>query len=547
MTLLTLVAIHACAFASATEFLKGGPKDLHERMSEEEVKRSLLEEIEGALGTGSASRHLDKLEALLQPIYSALPKNEHGKLAHAAGRYALHRLLLLRHGWKIDGIASKSGAWNTSSPAGVLKDQVPAYIQNLFEERLGGQGLGLHELAILASTLEHLIHKDTASKLAATYRVHNLPSMAKLDTTSADDVLDTYMMAYIVGESLVNMSLIEAQSLKAQMPDMFVAWKNTQAFVRGIRANIAESSEIDFDTMTKIADAAGEQFGTFFSTQCLIMKEKLMQLGDGGRGRVMISDFYRSHLNGSWQFQESVSYLRQLGALDESDPKAMSVVIPNYLNSQTNCIPSGFYSICCKDECEGLLGHLEAKLATPDATPEAIIAIITELASSTMPAPVKISSTLTDRLVAIASKHDGTVPLHGRLFAQWMHHVYPRECPFPHISGTTSQQAPEEWTIESGSDSLATQEEMLHFGSVSNAASGIKNASVEELMPWLPEEELLVVCTAPDSTPPDSTPVATPLIVRGALFFVAIVSVVLRLLQSYKVMPAAAADRKIWV
>ena len=33
----------------------------------------------------------------------------------------------------------------------------------------------------------------------------------------------------------------------------------------------------------------------------------------------------------------------------------------------------------------------------------------------------------------VASHHGGKVPLHGRLFAQWLHHAFPRECPYPHV------------------------------------------------------------------------------------------------------------------
>ena len=33
------------------------------------------------------------------------------------------------------------------------------------------------------------------------------------------------------------------------------------------------------------------------------------------------------------------------------------------------------------------------------------------------------------------------MPLHGRLFAQWMHHAFPRHCPFPHVSGTAERQS----------------------------------------------------------------------------------------------------------
>ena len=35
------------------------------------------------------------------------------------------------------------------------------------------------------------------------------------------------------------------------------------------------------------------------------------------------------------------------------------------------------------------------------------------------------------------------VPLHGRLFAQWMHYAFPRHCPFPHVSGTKRQSLTE--------------------------------------------------------------------------------------------------------
>jgi hypothetical protein len=347
------------------------------------------------------------------------------------------------------------------------------------------------------------------------------------------------MMAYIMGEGLTGMSSAEAQSLKAQMPEMFIAWKNTRSFLRGIRTSIAQTSEIDFETMTKIADAVGEQFGSFFSTQCSIMKEKLLSMGDESRGRVTLTNFYRSHLDGSWQFQESVSYLRKLGALDESDPKAMSVIIPNYVYSQTNCIPSGFYSICCKDECAGMLGHIEEKLATPEATPEAIIAIVKVMASPTMSGPAQISATLSERLDEIAAANGVMVPLHGRLFAQWLHHAYPRECPFPHVSGTTNQQAPDEWLVESGSDPLASHEEMSQYGVASNATSPGEESTLEKAMPWHPEEELPITR---DSLPKQSTARS---MMRGVALFGVILSAFWGLVQSWKNMPGNKSHSKL--
>jgi len=59
---------------------------------------------------------------------------------------------------------------------------------------------------------------------------------------------------------------------------------------------------------------------------------------------------------------------------------------------------------------------------------------------------------LLERLEKIADA-DGLVWLHGRLFAQWLHHVFPLECPFPHGSAAVVQ-------VEAGWEAPATAEGM---------------------------------------------------------------------------------------
>merc|ERR1719498_1231282 len=116
--------------------------------------------------------------------------------------------------------------------------------------------------------------------------------------------------------------------------------------------------------------------------------------------------------------------------------------------------------MCCIDECEGLLAHLEKQIAAPDAPPAQILSMVSALSSSSVQSPRKLPQNLIDLLEGIAEQHGGRVPLHGRLFAQWMHHAYPLECPYPHISGTTSPQTPNEWLESTGSQASATEEEM---------------------------------------------------------------------------------------
>jgi hypothetical protein len=494
MSLSLLLITNFIFIGHASEFLKATPQAMVERLSEESIRTTLLEEIEGSLGTSMSRKRTDEIERQLRPIFTALPKNENGKLDHVTVRYALHRLFVMRHGWNIKGLDPNGESWNSSSPAGVLKDQAPAYIHSMFEERLGVKGLGLHELAVMGSTIEHLIHNEAIGRLAAVFNVHKLLPTETVSTEQATELLDTYMMAYVLGQNLTGLSADDARELVKEMPDIAPFWSETQKFVNGIRSNIIEalpSKDMDFTTLAKIVEVVGEQFGRFQSTECTQMKNSLVQIEDRGTGRVKLADFYKPALDGAFHFSESVSYLRNLGALDETDAKHPGVVIPNYLLSETNCIASsGFYSVCCIDEGEDLLSHVEEKIGAPEATPAIIAALVANLPSSSVQAPRVLPATLLKRLDDIAAGHEGTVPLHSRLFGQWMHHALPREFPLPHMSGTTSQVSPEEWLSSSGSHYKATAGEMSQFSHES--ATKLDTSEAGELLPWSHEQELLV-------------------------------------------------------
>jgi len=522
--------------ANANEFLKAPADSLGERISEEDIRTTLLDEVEGSLGAGTTAKRLPEIEASLRPIFTALPKNQNGKLDHSGVRYALHRLFVLRHGWALKSLDFNAGASNVSLPAGVLKNQVPAYIEGLFEKRLNGTGFGLHELAVLASTVEHLIHNEAVGRLGAVFNVHQLSLTSAVSEPDAQEVLDTYMAAYILGEDLKTMTLTRARDLHKEMPEIFLAWHDTQKFVDGVRKDVMKTGPertMNFAALAKIVEVVGEQFGSFQNKECQELKDKLVKVEDRGTGRVKLADFYKPSLDGAWTFQESVGYMRALGLLDESDADKPSVMIANYVLSSANCIArSGFYTVCCKNECENLLGHLEEKIASHEAKPATIADLITNMPSGVGVGPQKLSSSLLQRLEEIAASHaGGMVPLHSRLFAQWMHHVYPRECPYPHMSGTTNSQSPEEYTEESGIEETASQEEMMSHISKSGDApvrGDQHDIPVEDVMPWSSEEELLVVHSF--VAPRASTPAA----VRSALLLAAASAVAFSMIQTMK-------------
>ncbi|CAJ1389776.1 unnamed protein product [Effrenium voratum] len=479
------VATAFCSIFLSTEATTSFRGNLRQaNTSTQDLKAEVLEAIL-AMGGRLSEGRLGDLEGVMRPTFDAMPKNSAGNLEHAAASYVLHRLFVQRHGMYIKGLEPAGAGFQRSSATEVLQDRVPTFVQSLFEERLKGQGLSLHELAVLAATLEHLISKEAIARLKLAYAAENFSEAERISTQDVDELLDTYMTMILVGTSN-KQDLLED---KAKLFSGYQFWNETQTFARQVRSSVAGSREaeepfvegISFEGMRQIVEEIGERYGRWQDAECQDLKRALMKKEHRGTGRVLLKDFYSEGLKGQWQFSESVEYLRELGALHAGE----SVFIANYVNAHSNCLSSsGLYSICCINECESLLGHLEAKIAQPEAEVETLLALVSALPSATTPAPA-IAGDLRRRLEDIARLHGGLVPIHGRLFAQWLHHVYPRECPFPHAAGRTNPMTADDWLSEKGSVVSATTEEMLEISMNASAA-------VLDLPHWTEEEELLV-------------------------------------------------------
>jgi len=149
--------------ANANSFLGRTNKNATAMLSAES-EHALLAELEVALGSGhrhATEKRLRRIEQMISPMFGAMAKNSNGKLGSAAAGYVLHRVFVQRHGWFIRALEPEGNAlaaWNSSKPISILEERVPADVQQVFEKRLGESGLGLKELAVLAATLEHLVH-----------------------------------------------------------------------------------------------------------------------------------------------------------------------------------------------------------------------------------------------------------------------------------------------------------------------------------------------------------------------------------------------------
>jgi len=238
--------------------------------------------------------------------------------------------------------------------------------------------------------------------------------------------------------------------------------KRTLKWLKGVQRSAAEAEalcdvetgecgRLDFKAATRVVEEIGEQYRGFNQHECEDLTATLTAIEDSQHpGRVLLSDFYKPGLHNSWNFTENEDYLRALGTLDETDLANPRVIVPNYVYSRPNCLAtSEMYVVCCKNHCEDKMGKLEKEIASPTATAKQIENVLGKWAGA-------------PSLNELAANHDGVIPLHSRAFAQWLHEVFPRECPRPHSDGLSHAHDAEDWRKESGHDgTIAGEAEML--------------------------------------------------------------------------------------
>lgn len=504
----TLTLCSLICQTTGNAFLAKGPQK-DQALNQTAVEQRFLEEVRGFMGDTKA-HGLPLIQKQLEPMWHALPKNQHGKLDSPQVRYALHRFFVQRHGWHIDGLDRNGDIMDASSSSAtsLLRQRVPTFLMDLFEEAFGQSGLMLHELAIFAATLEHMIHDETTERLKDVYKAINRSTTTRLSSADVDQALKIFMMSLILGQEQLSSDEL-VQSSMSKLERTYPGWSDAQLWLRDVQettsyidhsaTNPFKNPYIDhglkFSQMERIASEVSDRLGSYQDIECRQLKDMLLEREDRDTGRLLLSDFYKKGMQTSMQFVEKPDYLRQLGALDETRPGEPRVIVANYVLSTTNCLADmGFYSICCVNECESLMANLERKIAAPQASPKMIAAVVANLSTSTVEAPGILSAKMIRRLDEVAIRNGGRVPLHGRLFAQWLHLVFPRECPYPHTSGSRSPLSASEWLEANPGNLNMKRKEIRQYidRAHENGQAGDNDASGEEdFTQWSHEEEIL--------------------------------------------------------
>jgi len=454
---------------------------------EEEVDELLRQEL------ADKYHHVARFEDILRSMYMSLPRNSHGNLGHETARYALRRHFMGRYGWLISGLESEG-----------VSGWIPAHVVRILEGTSHEKGIDLHRLAMITAILEDLTERNTQERLRSAFNTTQvyggelLPADS-FDYEQAKDIMETYLMMSLSPSTWK----VENTASLAQKKDYFrqhsedqfltvMEWYNP-IFERhlGHRPEV-----VTFHDLTAMAANMDKDFHTYFDGDCKSMKTALLS-GEGRRpGRVRLAAFYNMSLHDDWYFTEKEEYLRALGALDESNQQLPSVIIANYALARINCLnETSLYSVCCRNKCEDIVSRIEDQVHAASAPVETLLSLIKETSTDNVVAPRELSPELTERLHQVADHNGGQVPLHGRLFAQWLHHAFPLDCPFPHEAGVATFESPEEWTARTGETNSKTVEEILAHVAADTCTihpDGKPDCGEEDLdLPWSMTEELL--------------------------------------------------------
>jgi hypothetical protein len=438
---------------------------------------------------GSSARDLTRLEADLRHLFVSLPKNTHGNLGHDAVRIAIFRYFVQRNGWYLKGFGTEAYAKVHVADGQEVTDtdRVPQLLQDAFDIALGERGADLHSLAAFAAAIEDLVRFEAKAHLTDAYVANNV-SLASTSSKEVKDVLYTYFTSVLVDH---NWTAANRMDLKAQMTLFRIQFSQAMRDYHWVDSLISKqwSSGVDFNSSLESAVKVLEDYKTLNDEECAALRSELHKLESRKPGRIRLSAFYKSK-NSLYDFDESVETLKALGALDDSDPSQPSVILANYALAPNNCFrASKLFLICCSNICEGLLQDIERQVQDSTAEVSVITRIVSSLASENVPAPRVLPEPLLARLDEIATMHGGVVPIHGRLFKQWLHHAYPLDCPYPHEAGTIN---PELWT-GSDKDKATAEERKKHIEEDTCAVNfeGKIDCGETAELPWNMNEELI--------------------------------------------------------
>lgn len=409
-------------------------------------KVSAWSELNVSLGCGDFHAvDLKTIGDILIPMWVTMPMNAQGQVEIRTLRYLAQRYFSHTSSLRLRGFGPSDMVTGSSWDVEELSRRVPDF---------GTSGLKinkftLEDAVVYVAALQQVMFDaggDVLDRVLLEQRKARDQSLEKQDLLK---VLDKYILHWMGGDAFdgecfhppgEQRNVCFEVPLKHELEGLVRAQVKALEFTR--HYDLVKSGRSMMEQRFSPNDAhviAGhitKNFAWFYESDCAHMKESLVALDVGRTGRIPLSIFYGA----SDYFGESEGYLDAQGVLDYSTQEAQ-VIIPNYLQAASNCIvATSQYQICCLNSCERVLEDIELEVKKPQATVEELLFVVGNMTdpSSLEEDEVVVGDELKQRLREVSVAHGGKVRLHSRLFAQWLHFVFPRECPFPHKSGSVS-------------------------------------------------------------------------------------------------------------
>jgi len=507
-----LVLLLALPSVDADAFLKHGAENGLVSMA----VRS--EELQAALGSvmgctsgkhsDTESRRSAVIREQLQPVWRTLPKNAEERVEWRFVRYIAHRHFMHRFGVLVRGLEPQIQVnASNAGDADILSNEAPGLAAQLEGSR-AKHGFSLEDAALMVAALEQLLFDSDSVVMETVYRKKGVAVDSLMTRQALQALMVDYMVYWMLGDDyegaeilLGNRKLLD-EHIPHWQPIVSMVQGSVRAFEFAVHrsprrgaAHTTFEARYSFDDALEVAGSIGKNFAFFWESQCQDIKTSLLSLDTTGSGRVRLPDFYGANKDGEWRFGESEDYLRELGALDESSEwRGKQVIVSNYMQAVSNCIVTRpHYLVCCINECEEMMGYIEEAIAAPVATVEELL-VVAESLTNGDDERAKIDSSLRSQLRRIADNHGGKVPLHGRLFAQWLHYAFPAECPFPHKTGTSAARTPlqygEAFAVSKDDVEQVVAEEAVKRD-LANSTAGAGSTDQWLMSQWSQEEELL--------------------------------------------------------
>mmetsp|Transcript_94634 Transcript_94634/g.229860 ORF Transcript_94634/g.229860 Transcript_94634/m.229860 type:complete len:481 (+) Transcript_94634:83-1525(+) len=412
---------------------------------------------------GEAAERLLAVEASIRPTYEAFPKNSMGRIPPSEIFSAIVRGYFAKeHGWLLVGLAPPNLTPRRSEvhEALVLREAAPGVAAALEELHESDLGLSLGDVVGTIAAIEHLLLDESEALLQGAYILNELSVDDALNKEALDEVLFSFLLLVRHGHPHNLTDIGRHRRMKDRARTAQDEWRRLEDFSREAVESSGHAAPFAFAAVAKMARGLMLGYGKWQNFECVQMKATLMELAqDAGTktsGNLAFQRFHGEPKHPSFQFTESLDYLRKYGLLEEPEGGEPLVLLANYLLAPSNCIASSkHFSICCLNECEALTSDLEQRVQAPVWPVDRLLETVGQIPSSSLAAPRELPAALGQELQAIATSHEGAVPLHSAEFRHWLHAVFPNECPLP----TASDEAAEEWERHSAESWLATQQE----------------------------------------------------------------------------------------